>query len=50
VRLASRAGVLVENGAHFVKDVEGYIRLNLGTQKVNVLEALKRMEEIFKSL
>ncbi|MBU3191522.1 MalY/PatB family protein [Clostridium bowmanii] len=47
--LASKAGVLVENGAHFVKDGEGYIRFNLGTQKSNVLEALKRMEEIFQS-
>jgi cystathionine beta-lyase len=46
--LALRTGVLVENGAHFVKDGEGYIRVNLGTQKDNVLEALKRMEEILK--
>ncbi len=43
--LALEAGVLVENGTHFVKDGEGYIRVNLGTQKSNVLEALKRMEE-----
>jgi cysteine-S-conjugate beta-lyase len=48
--LASRAGVLVENGAHFVNDGEGYIRFNLGTQRLNVLEALKRMEELFKSI
>ncbi|MDF2634385.1 MAG: Cystathionine beta-lyase [Pelosinus sp.] len=44
--LALKAGVLVENGDHFVKDGEGYIRVNLGTQKYRVLEALKRMEEI----
>lgn len=50
VLLASKAGVLVETGAHFVKDGEGYIRFNLGTQKVNVIEVLKRMEQIFKSL
>ena len=48
--LASKTGVLVENGANFVVDGEGYIRVNLGTQRANVLEALKRMEEIFKSL
>jgi len=48
--LASKAGVLVENGAHFVNDGKGYIRFNLGTQKANVLEALERMEEVFKSL
>ena len=45
--LASKAGVLVENGAHFVKNGEGYIRFNLGTQKSNILEALERIEEIF---
>lgn len=48
--LASKAGVLVESGTHFVKDGEGYIRFNLGTQKENVLDALERMEEIFKLL
>lgn len=42
--LALKAGVLVENGARFVKDGEGYIRVNLGTQQDKVLEALKRME------
>jgi cystathionine beta-lyase len=42
--LALKVGVLVENGAHFVKDGEGYIRVNLGTQQDKVLEALKRME------
>jgi len=45
--LATNAGVLVENGAHFVANGDGYIRFNLGTQKSNVLEALKRMEEVF---
>jgi cystathionine beta-lyase len=51
--LASKSGVLVENGAHFVNDGEGYIRVNLGTQRANVLEALKRMEKtinIYKDL
>lgn len=44
--LALQAGVLVENGAHFVKGGEGYIRVNLGTQKDKVLEALRRMEDV----
>ncbi|VBB09607.1 aminotransferase class i/classii [Lucifera butyrica] len=44
--LASRAGALVENGAHFVRDGEGYIRVNLGTQRDNVLAVLKKMEEV----
>jgi len=44
--LAFKAGVLVESGTHFVKDGEGYIRVNLGTQRDKVLEALRRMEKI----
>jgi cystathionine beta-lyase len=44
--LASKAGVLVENGAHFVSDGEGYIRVNLGTQRKNVVEALERMKKV----
>lgn len=44
--LATKAGVLVENGAHFVQNGEGYIRVNLGTQRKNVVEAVKRMEDI----
>jgi cysteine-S-conjugate beta-lyase len=47
--LASKEGLLVENGAHFVKDGEGYIRINLGTQRANIMEALKRMEKIFNN-
>lgn len=46
-KLALEGGVLVENGAHFVKDGEGFIRINLGTQRAYVVEALKRMEKIF---
>lgn len=42
--LARKAGILVENGVHFVKDGEGYIRINLGIQREKVLEALKRIE------
>jgi cystathionine beta-lyase len=43
--LAEKAGVLVENGAHFVKDGEGFIRVNLGTQRDSVVKALKRIED-----
>ncbi|MGL5346681.1 MAG: MalY/PatB family protein [Peptostreptococcaceae bacterium] len=42
--LALKTGVLVEDGSHFVADGENYIRLNLGTQKDNVCEALNRIE------
>lgn len=48
--LASQAGVLVESGAHFVEGGEGYIRVNLGTQRANVREALQRMERMFNPL
>ncbi|GLC29396.1 MalY/PatB family protein [Clostridium omnivorum] len=44
--LATKVGVLVENGAHFVSDGEGYIRVNLGTQRRNVIEALERMKKV----
>lgn len=44
--LAAKVGVLVENGAHFVSDGEGYIRVNLGTQRKNVIEALERMKKV----
>jgi cystathionine beta-lyase len=48
--LASKAGVLVENGAHFVSDGEGYIRVNLGTQRTNVVEALERIDKVMKEI
>jgi cystathionine beta-lyase len=44
--LAEKAGVLVENGVHFVKDGEGFIRINLGTQRDNVVKTLKRIAEL----
>lgn len=44
-RLALDIGVLVEDGSHFVNDGEGYIRINLGTQRENVVNALNRMDE-----
>ncbi len=49
-RLAIDTGVLLEDGSHFVKDGEKYVRINLGTQKENVIEALNRMDLFLKSL
>ncbi|EGO62650.1 hypothetical protein ALO_17061 [Acetonema longum DSM 6540] len=40
----------MESGTHFVEGGEGYIRVNLGTQRANVREALQRMERIFNPL
>lgn len=37
-------------GVIFVKDGEKYVRINLGTQKENVIEALNRMDLFLKSL
>ncbi|HGM1124601.1 TPA: MalY/PatB family protein [Clostridioides difficile] len=49
-KLAIDTGVLLEDGSHFVKDGEKYVRINLGTQKENVIEALNRMDLFLKSL
>ncbi|MGL4912968.1 MAG: MalY/PatB family protein [Romboutsia sp.] len=44
-RLAVESGVLLEDGSHFVNDGDDYIRVNLGTQRENVIEALNRMDK-----
>lgn len=48
-RLALEVGVLVEDGSHFVSDGENYIRINLGTQRENVIKALERMDIFIKN-
>lgn len=47
-KLALEAGVLIENGEHFVKNGDGYIRINLGTQRSNIEEALSRIKKSFE--
>lgn len=37
-------------GSYFVDDGYGWVRLNIGTQRENLLEALKRMEKTFCSM
>lgn len=37
--LANKYGVLLEDGSHFVKDGEGFVRMNLGTQLTNIQQA-----------
>lgn len=49
-RLAQDVGVLVEDGSHFVQDGEKFIRLNLGTQKENICNALDRIEKFINTL
>lgn len=48
-RLALEVGVLVEDGSHFVNDGDNYIRINLGTQRENVVRALERIDSFIKS-
>ncbi|MBB6217315.1 cystathionine beta-lyase [Anaerosolibacter carboniphilus] len=48
--LASKYGVLVENGKNFVCDGEGWIRINLGTQRENIIEALSRIERCVRDM
>ena len=36
-------------GSYFVKDGEGWVRLNIGTQREILLEALNRMERTLNS-
>ncbi|WGX75085.1 PatB family C-S lyase [Paraclostridium bifermentans] len=49
-KLAIEKGVLLEDGAHFVADGENYIRMNLGTQRENVYNALVRIEAFINGL
>lgn len=47
-KLAEKEGVILESGKHFVTNGEGWVRINLGTQKENVVEACKRIAKIIK--
>lgn len=49
-KLALEVGVLLEDGSHFVNDGDNYIRINLGTQRENVIEALNRMDKFMSRL
>ncbi|MTI57225.1 MalY/PatB family protein [Geosporobacter ferrireducens] len=48
--LAAQYGVLVEDGNHFVRDGEGWIRVNLGTQRENIIEAVRRIESCIRAI
>lgn len=48
--LAIKKSVLVEDGSHFVCDGDKYIRINLGTQREMLIDALQRMDEFVKEL
>lgn len=48
VKLAEEEGVILESGKHFVTNGEGWVRINLGTQKEHIVEACKRIAKIIK--
>lgn len=42
-RFASKAGVIIEDGTHYVNDGENYLRINLGTPRIHIENALNRI-------
>ncbi|MGL4506180.1 MAG: MalY/PatB family protein, partial [Aeromonas sobria] len=40
---ATEAGVIVEDGSHYVSDGESYVRINIGTSHQFLKEALHRL-------
>lgn len=43
---ARNAGVIIEDGSHYVQNGENYLRLNFGTQRYWLEQALERMQKI----
>lgn len=46
----ARAGVIIEDGSHYVGDGEKFVRLNLGTSHALVRECMERMERAMADL
>lgn len=44
--MANEAGVIIEDGSHYVAKGEGFIRLNIGTPKSILIAAMERMAKI----
>ncbi|MDN6651803.1 MAG: aminotransferase class I/II-fold pyridoxal phosphate-dependent enzyme, partial [Enterobacterales bacterium] len=44
-QLAHETGVVVEDGTHYVQDGEHYIRINFGTPKALIEQAMARLED-----
>ena len=42
-RWAVEAGVIIEDGSHYVSDGEEYVRINIGTSRQLLGEALQRL-------
>ena len=48
IELASETGVLVETGSRFVSNFEGYIRINLATDRVLLTVAIDKFVTYYK--
>lgn len=48
-KLAQEEGVILEPGGNFVKDGDNFVRMNIGTQRDNVLKAIERLDNFFKN-
>ena len=42
---AHHAGVIIEDGSHYVQDGERFIRINFGTQRYWLEQAIERMRK-----
>lgn len=45
---ARRAGVVIEDGSHYVQNGENYLRINFGTQRSRLEQALERMHNVHR--
>ena len=48
-KLAKQEGVILEPGGNFVKDGDNFIRMNIGTQRDNILKAIERLDNFLKN-
>lgn len=48
--LAETAGVILEDGSHYVANGEAYIRINIGTSRALLQKALTRVAEAYRQL
>lgn len=47
--IANKTGVVLEPGSNYAKGGEQYIRVNLGTSKALLIEALERINQLYKN-
>lgn len=48
--LVDKSGVILEDGSHYVANGEDYIRMNIGTSRSLLLEALQRLKKAYDVL